>query len=161
MIPAQFSGLLCADADSEAEHDVGVQPGLPGRVEQRKGLVRGERPARSADPSFGRVDQGGHVPADEVVRLGASDGPRQEGPGDLQIPGRQISTECLKPGSDIPGREFPERSAANALQERLQGLLIDGPRTFGSTRQAVLEPVVRHIALLTAVIEERDQVEWT
>jgi hypothetical protein len=76
VIPAKFPGLLSSDADCEAQHDVGVQPRLPGRFEQRKRLVEGKRPARPTDLALGRVDQGGHVPADQVVRLGAPDRPR-------------------------------------------------------------------------------------
>ena len=76
VIPVQVPGLLGADAGREAQHDIGVQPGLPGRFEQREGLLQGERTARPPDLALGVVDQGGHVPADQVVRLGIPDSPR-------------------------------------------------------------------------------------
>jgi hypothetical protein len=87
VIPAQVPGLFSADADGEAQHDVGVQPGLPSRSQQRKGLVEGQRPAWPSHPAFGRVDQRGHIPTNAVMRLGIPDRPGQGGPGDLQVSG--------------------------------------------------------------------------
>jgi hypothetical protein len=91
VIPEQSPSFLSADADGEAQHDVGVQPGRPGCFEERKGLVQREGPAWPTYLSFGRVDQSGHVPAHKIVRLGIPDCPRQGSPCDLQIPGREIS----------------------------------------------------------------------
>jgi hypothetical protein len=76
VIPVQLPGLLSANAGREAHHDIGVQPRLPGRFEQRERLLKGEGPARAADLALGVVDQRGHVPADQVVRLGVPDSPR-------------------------------------------------------------------------------------
>ncbi len=121
MIPTEFPRLLGADADREAQHDVGIEPGLPGRFEQGEGLVEGKRPARPTDLALGRVDQGGHVPADEIMRLGVPNRPRERSPGDLQVPRRQRVTERLKPFTHIAGRQLPERPTADALQERHQG----------------------------------------
>jgi hypothetical protein len=42
VIPVEFPGFLGADAGREAEHYVGVQPGLLSRFEQHEGLRQGE-----------------------------------------------------------------------------------------------------------------------
>ncbi len=65
-MPVQFPGLPGVDANGEAQHDIGIEPGLPGRFEQRKGLVEGKRPARPPHLAPGRIDQRGHIPADEI-----------------------------------------------------------------------------------------------
>jgi hypothetical protein len=101
-----------------------------GRFEQHEGLVEGKRPARTSHLALGRVDQGSHVPADEIMRLGVPNRPRERSPGDLQVPGRQRVTERLQPFTHIAGRQLPERPPTDALQERRQRFLVDRPRAF-------------------------------
>jgi hypothetical protein len=130
VIPAKFPSFLSADANAQAQHDVGVQPRLPRRFEQRKGLLEGKRPARPPHLTLGHVDERGHIPADEIMSLGVPDRPREGSPGDLQVPGRQRVTERLESLAHISGRQLPERLGADALQERCQRLPVDGPRAF-------------------------------
>jgi len=138
VIPAEFSSFLSADANAQAQHDIGVQPGLPGRFEQRIGLIEGKRPARPPHLALGCVDQRRHIPADEIMGLGVPDRSREGSPGDLQVPGRQPVTEGLESLAHIADRQFPERLGAEAVQERYQRLPVDGPGTFGPPRQAAL-----------------------
>jgi hypothetical protein len=126
----QFPGLLGPDADRKAQHDVGVQPGLPGRFEQRQGLLQGEGSAWSTYLALRVVHQGGHIPADQVVRLGIPDGPREGSPGDLQVSRRHPVAERLEPSAHIAGRQLPQRLGADVFQQRLQRFLVDGPRAF-------------------------------
>src|SRR6185437_9725250 len=135
VIPVQFPGLLGTDADSQAQHHVGVQPGLPRRLEQREGLRQGKRPARPPDLARGVVDQRGHVPADQVVRLGIPDRPGEGSPGHLQVPGRHFAAERLEPSAHIAGRQLPQRLEADVLQQRLERLTVDGPRALRPPRR--------------------------
>src|SRR6185437_15859676 len=145
VIPVQFPGLLGTDADSQAQHHVGVQPGLPRRLEQREGLRQGKRPARPPDLARGVVDQSRHVPADQVVRLGIPDRPGEGSPGHLQVPGRHFAAERLEPSAHIAGRQLPQRLEADVLQQRLERLTVDGPRALRPPRQAALQPVVHRL----------------
>jgi hypothetical protein len=63
VIPAQLPGLLGADADREAQDNVGIEPRLPSHFEKRKRLLESERPARPPDGALGRIDERGHVPS--------------------------------------------------------------------------------------------------
>ena len=145
MIPVQFPGLLGTDADSQAQHHVGVQPGLPRRLEQREGLRQGKRPARPPDLARGVVDQSRHVPADQIVRLGIPDCPGEGSPGHLQVPGRHFAAERLEPSAHIARRQLPQRLEADVLQQRLERLPVDGPRALRPPRQAALQPVVHRL----------------
>jgi hypothetical protein len=142
VIPAQFPGLLGADADGEAQHDVGVQPRLPGRAEQRKGLVEGQRPAWPSHTASGRVNQSGHIPTNEVMRLGVPGRSREGGPGDLQVPGGQPAAERLETGSDIPGRELPERPSPDVLESLRSRKEHPGPVEPPVTRPASRAAVI-------------------
>ena len=106
MIPVEFPGFLGADTGREAEHHVGVQPGLLSRFEQREGLRQGERPARPPDLARGVVDQRGHVPAHQIVRLGIPDRPGEGSSRHLQVPGRHFAAERLEPSTHIAGRQL-------------------------------------------------------
>ena len=146
MIPAQFPGLLGADADREAQHDVGVQPGLPGRFEQREGLLQGEGPARPPDlalwayrPASPRSGRRRSCASAYLIARA------REARRDLQVPGRQPAAERLQPGAHIPGRQLPERLGADLFQQRRRGLPVHGPRAFRPARQSALEPVVHRL----------------
>ena len=142
MIPAKFPGLLGADPDREAQHDIGVKPGLPGRFKKRERLLKSQRPAGPPDRTLRRVDERSHIPPHAVVRLGVPDCPRERSLGDLQVPGRQPAAERLEPGAHIPSRQLLQRLGADLPHERRQGLLVDGSRALRPARQPAFEPVV-------------------
>ena len=108
VIPAQFPGLLGADAGPEAQDNVSVQARLADRVEQRERLFQDERAARPTDLALGAIDQGGHIPADQIVGLGIPDGPGEGSLGELQVPGRHPAAERLEAPAHIAGCQLPE-----------------------------------------------------
>jgi V8-like Glu-specific endopeptidase len=145
VLPAQLPGLLGADPRRQAQHDVGVQPGLPGRIQQRQRLLQSERAARPPDLAFRVVDQRRHVPADQVVRLGVPDRPSKGSPAELQVPGRHLLAERLEPLAHVAGRQLPERPGADLLQQRLERLVVDRPSAVRPALQPALEPVVHRV----------------
>jgi hypothetical protein len=66
------------------EHHLGVQTGTASGSQQFLSLLKGQALSGPACPSGRSLDQGRHVPANQVPDFGVSDGPLQAETGDLK-----------------------------------------------------------------------------
>ena len=150
MIPPQRPRLLGPDPGHQQQHHVGMQavrPGIStasatasGSVDERPRLVESQRLGRSPVLPSRRPDQGGHIPAHQVVCLGMTDRPHQAVVRDLHGPCRQVTAESCQGRPDVSGRQFPQRGSPQPLHQRLDSVPVQLDRPRRPARQPVLEP---------------------
>ncbi len=85
-------------------------------------MLQGQALGRSACPSGRRLDQGGHVPADQVPYFGVADGPLQAETGDLKAASGKPRGQRVEGLLDVPRRQVPELDLTQPLPERLDGV---------------------------------------
>jgi hypothetical protein len=116
MVPAQRAGLLGADADQQAQHDIRVQARTLRRGQQRLRLLQREALRRPSAAALRRLHQGRDVAADQLVGLSMPDRPFQRVPGDLQRPGGIPGRELAKGRSDVTRAQDAQRFGADDLE---------------------------------------------
>ena len=108
LVPPQRPELLGPQPGRHREHHVGVQAGIGSCAQQLLGLLQSQSLGRSACPSGRRLDQGGHVPANQIPYFGVPDGPLQAKTGDLKAARGKPPGQCVQGLLDVPRRQLPE-----------------------------------------------------
>ena len=146
MVPPEGTRLLGADADQQAQHDVGMQPRTLRRGQQGLRLLQREALGRPAAAALRRLHQGRDVAPDEIVSLGVPDRPLQREPGDLQRPGGIANRQLAEPGPDITRAQDAQRPGAYRVKQRPEQALVERARPLGRAVQALAQPVLHGLA---------------
>ncbi len=108
LVPPERPELFGPQPGRHREHDVGVQAGTASGSQQLLSLLQSQALGRPVDPSRRGLNQGRHVPADQVPDLGMPDGPLQAETGDLKAARRQARGQRVEGFLDVPRRQVPE-----------------------------------------------------
>jgi hypothetical protein len=118
------------------------RPRLPRRPEQGRGLFEGQRLAGTAVSSLGRVDQGGHIPGYEVIRLRVPDRTLQAQPGDADRLGRVRPGQAGQCRADIGCRQFGEDLSSQLVEHWFEDVPVLRQGLGRAAVHAVAEPVL-------------------